>query len=288
MANYELHEFDPEKVFTGEINPLEVNSFMYEAYDTNTLGQIVIDKNNLTDIKRKFISLATKKTSYAKFNQVVDVEFAEFTLKNTGAPVDFLQAKINALETDKENLKSDRNADRQQIEALNRQIEALRAQLAALNTPAAATVNKISNILKYGQQLIASTVDSNGLPADRLLSKNRKYIAQIQGDRNFVVKKGEFDENGNPLEDAVVELVRTIQAQRGVSLYSTTSGLYILRFSGGLLEIGLDNNPNPEYLGNAEVIAYPGEPGFNTSGRLILEDSGRLVAINNSQAVRIF
>ena len=46
MANYELHEFDPVKVFTGEINPLEVNSFMYEAYDTNTLGQIVIDKNN--------------------------------------------------------------------------------------------------------------------------------------------------------------------------------------------------------------------------------------------------
>lgn len=282
MANYELHEFDPEKVFTGEINPLEVNSFMYEAYDTNTLGQIVIDKNNLTDIKRKFISLATKKTSYAKFNQVVDVEFAEFTLKNTGAPVDFLQAKINALETDKENLKSDRNADRQQIEALNRQIEALRAQLAALNTPAAATVNKISNILKYGQKLIASTVDSNGLPADRLLSKNRKYIAQIQGDRNFVVRKGEFDENGNPLEDAVVEVVRSISDNDGKSLYTADrQGIYTLAFTPGGL-IVYKNNVSED---TARGLSFS---NYNSTAKLILEDSGRMVITNNSQAVRTF
>lgn len=282
MTNYEIHEFDPVKVFTGEINPLEVNSFKYEAYNTSTAGQLVIDKNNTTDTKRKFISLATKKTSYAKFNQVVDVEFEEFVIRNTGAPIDFLQAKINALETDKENLKSDRNADRQQIEALNRQIKALRAQLAALNTPAAATVNKISNILKYGQKLIASTVDSNGLPADRLLSKNRKYIAQIQGDRNFVVRKGEFDENGYPLEDAVVEVVRSISDNDGKSLYTADrQGIYTLAFTPGGL-IVYKNNVSED---TARGLSFS---NYNSTAKLILEDSGRMVVTNNSQAVRVF
>jgi prefoldin subunit 5 len=284
MTNYELHEFDPVKVFTGEINPLEVNSFKYEAYNTNTAGQIVIDKNNPIDAKRKFISLATKKISYAKFNQVIDVEFDEFVIKNTGAPIDFLQAKINALESEKESLKANRDVDRQQIDSLNKQIEELRNQLNAINN-ASAVVNKIPNILRYGQQLIAGTVDSNGLSTDRLLSKNRKYIAQVQGDRNFVVKQGEFDENGNPLEDTVVEIFNgTIQAARGVPLYSTTSGYYILRFNDGILEIGLEDGGNI-YLGNAEVIAGP---GLTTNAKLILEDSGRLVVTDNSQAIRTF
>jgi hypothetical protein len=310
MTNYELHEFDPVKVFTGEINPLEVNSFKYEAYNTNTLGQIVIDKNNLTDAKRKFISLATKKTSYAKFNQIIDVEFDEFVIKNVADSLDFLLAKINSLESERETLRANRDIDREQIDSLNKQIEELRARLNAINN-AAAVVNKISNILKYGQQLVAgsekqitgslstgslsttqgitgslSTSPSSSftIPLDRLLSKNRKYIAQIQGDRNIVVKKGEFDERGYPLEDSVVELVRTIQAFRGVSLYSNVSGYYILKFVGGLLEIGLEDGGD-DYLGNSEAIAYVAE-GFSPNAKLILEDSGRLVVTNNSQAVR--
>jgi hypothetical protein len=227
MANYELHEFDPVKVFTGEIDPLEVNSFKYEAYNTNTVGQIVIDKNNLTDTKRKFISLATKKTSYTKFNQIIDIEFAEFIAKSVVDPTLFLQAKINSLEALIENLRSNRNTDKSKIDALIQQIEALQAQLDALKNPAGD--NKISNILKYGQQLVAgserqisgslitgslstgslsttqgitgslSTSPSSSftpitIPGDRLLSKNRKYVVIIQGDRNIVVKKGEFDE----------------------------------------------------------------------------------------------
>jgi prefoldin subunit 5 len=316
MTNYELHEFDPVKVFTGEINPLEVNSFKYEAYNTNTLGQIVIDKNNLTDAKRKFISLATKKTSYAKFNQIIDVEFDEFVIKNVADSLDFLLAKINSLESERETLRVNRDIDREQIDSLNKQIEELRTRLNAINN-AAAVVNKISNILKYGQQLVAgsekqitgslstgslsttqgitgslSTSPSSSftpitIPGDRLLSKNRKYIAQVQGDRNFVVKKGEFDERGYPLEDSVVEIFNgTIQADRGVSLWSNVSGYYILKFVGSILEIGLEDGGD-DYLGNAEVIAYVAE-GFSPNAKLILEDSGRLVVTNNSQAVRTF
>jgi hypothetical protein len=305
MTNYELHEFDPVKVFTGEINPLEVNSFKYEAYNTNTLGQIVIDKNNLTDAKRKFISLATKKTSYAKFNQIIDVEFDEFVIKNVADSLDFLLAKINSLESERETLRTNRDIDREQIDLLNKQIEELRARLNAINNPSAG-VNKISNILKYGQQLVASSEmqitgslsttqgitgslstspsGSFTIPLDRLLSKNRKYIAQIQGDRNIVVKKGEFDERGYPLEDSVVELVRAIQAFKGASLYSNVSGYYILKFVGGLLEIGLEDGGD-DYLGNSGVLAYVAE-GFSPNAKLILEDSGRLVVTNNSQAVR--
>jgi len=284
MTNYEIHEFDPVKIFTGEINPLEVNSFKYEAYNTSTAGQLVIDKNSTTDTKRKFISLATKKTSYAKFNQVVDVEFEEFVIKNTGAPIDFLLAKINALDAERETLKSNRDVDREQIDALNRQIEALRAQLEALraqlNTPAAAIINKIPNILKYGMKLYAGTVDSEGLFMDRLLSKNRKYVAIIQGDRNFVVKKGEFDERGNPLEDAVVELVRVISDNDGKSLYTADrQGIYTLAFTPGGL-IVYKNNVSED---TARGLSFS---NYNSTAKLILEDSGRLVVTNNSQAVR--
>jgi len=281
MTNYEIHEFDPVKIFTGEINPLEVNSFKYEAYNTSISGQLVIDKNNTTDTKRKFISLVTKKTSYAKFNQVVDVEFDEFVIKNTGAPIDFLLAKINALESERETLKSNRDVDREQINALNRQIEVLRAQLEALNTPAAVIINKIPNVLKYGQKLISSTVDSNGLPADRLLSKNRKWILTIQGDRNIVLSKGEFDEIGNPLEDTVVEVVGVVKTLDGKTLYTEDSAIYTLVFTPTSLIVG-EETPRKDGYYNLEVIATS---NFSSNARLILQDSGLIAVTSNSKAV---
>jgi hypothetical protein len=302
MANYELHEFDPVKVFTGEIDPLEVNSFKHEAYNTNTVGQIVIDKNNPTDTKRKFISLATKKTSYTKFNQIIDIEFAEFIAKSVVDPTLFLQAKINSLEALIENLRSNRNTDKSKIDALMQQIEALQAQLDALKNPAGD--NKISNILKYGQKLIAgsekqitgslsttqgitgslSTSPSSSftIPGDRLLSKNRKYVAIIQGDRNFVVRKGEFDERGYSLEDSVVELVRVISDIDGNSLYIENSAPYALTFTTTALIVGEEIPSSPGYYGSLEVVAG----GLSSNAKLILEDSGRLVVTNNSQAVR--
>jgi len=302
MANYELHEFDPVKVFTGEIDPLEVNSFNYEEYNTNTVGQIVIDKNNTTDTKRKFISLATKKTSYTKFNQIIDIEFAEFIAKSVVDPTLFLQAKINSLEALIENLRLNRNTDKSKIDALIQQIETLQAQLDALKNPAGD--NKISNILKYGQQLVASSEmqitgslsttqgitgslstspsSSFTIPLDRLLSKNRKYIAQIQGDRNFIVRKGEFDERGYPLEDSVVELVRVISDIDGNSLYTEESAAYALAFTTTALIVGEETPEKNGYYYNLEPIAT----GLSSNAKLILEDSGRLVVTNNSQAVR--
>jgi hypothetical protein len=129
MVHYELHEFDRDKVFTKQINPKEVNSFKYSPYSVNELGQIIINKNESLDSQRKFISMTTKKTTQSKFNQVVDTEFSEFTIKNTGAALDFLQAKINTLETEKSTLLANKDIDKQRIDRLNSQIETLTKQL---------------------------------------------------------------------------------------------------------------------------------------------------------------
>jgi hypothetical protein len=42
MAKYVLHEFDKDKVFTGEIIPSKVEHIKYNPYEKNTVGQTVI------------------------------------------------------------------------------------------------------------------------------------------------------------------------------------------------------------------------------------------------------
>jgi hypothetical protein len=287
MTTYQLHEFDPEKVFTGQINSLEVNSFKYESYSSNTVGQIVIDKNNPIDGKRKFISLVTKKTSQSKFNQVVDIEFAEFTLKNTGAALDFLQAKINSLELDKAGLASGRNTDKQRIDALNKQIASLQDQIlttqaitTAAADAAAKTVNKIPDHLNLNETLKAGS-EVNGLPSDRIMSKNRKYVAIIQSDRNLVVYKGEFDERGYALENTAMD---SIWSPNGG--YSKNSGDYTLKFyTNGLCAFHFVNGNLADWFWiyqneNADKIGL-----LSNNAKLILEDSGRLVITNFSSKV---
>jgi hypothetical protein len=291
LAKYELHEFDPEKVFTGEINTLEVNSFKYEAYNLNTVGQIVIDKNNPIDGKRKFVSLVTKKTSQSKFNQVIDIDFAEFILKNNGVALDFLRSQINALESDKASLKSGRDTDRQKIDALNKQIAALQAQILAMQTTPELT-NKIPNALSlYGILKVGPEV--NGLPTDRIMSKNRKYVAVIQGDRNLVVYKGEFDERGYALENTVMEPIWTPK-----DAYLPRSGNFILKFYPEGLAIfqtlqvqGNQGNiprASPGSLTNNTVAdwlwLYENKGKLANDAKLILEESGRLSV--TSQSIR--
>ena len=45
MAIYELHEFDRDKVFTGEIIPSKVVHIKFNPYEKNSVGQTVIDNN---------------------------------------------------------------------------------------------------------------------------------------------------------------------------------------------------------------------------------------------------
>ena len=78
MAIYELHEFDRDKVFTGEIIPSKVVHIKFNPYEKNSVGQTVIDNNKDLSQVRNFINLNTIKVSQEKFNQVVDIEIKEF------------------------------------------------------------------------------------------------------------------------------------------------------------------------------------------------------------------
>lgn len=284
MTNYELHEFDPTKVFTGEINTLEVNSFKYESYDSNTLGQLVIDKNTPTEGKRKFVSLATKKTSQSKFNQVVDIDFAEFTVKNTGAALDFLQAKINSLESDKAALKSGRDTDKQKIDQLNNQIASLQDQITAMISAASQSQsqeNAIPNHLNINDMLKVGP-EMNGIPTDRIMSNNRKYIAVIQSDRNLVVYSGDFNEKGQPKENTAMDAIWS-----DTNSWSPDYGDYILKFyANGLASYKYDSNGNLQdwfWYSRHEDANAQGTLSYNA--QLILEDTGRLVMTSWSSKV---
>jgi len=304
---YELHEFDPVKVFTKEINTLEVNSFKYEAYGTNTVGQIVIDKNNTIEGKRKFISLATKKTSQTKFNQVIDIDFTEFTAKNAlsslESALDFLRAKISSLETDKASLKSGRDTDRQKIDQLNKQIAALLEQINQLLAKQKEE-NKIPNHLNVNETLQVGP-EVNELPVDRIMSKNKKYIAVIQSDRNFVIYSGEFDNKGYPLENTAIEAVWTAK-----NSFLPKQGNYILKFythglaayqyayranqtaSGKIIDWQwlsqheyVNTNAIPAGLALTDYTPYI-EGTLSDNAQLILEDSGNLVITSNSVKIQ--
>ena len=43
MSIYELHEFDPDKIITGEINPDKIEPFKYSAFMRDSKGMSIID-----------------------------------------------------------------------------------------------------------------------------------------------------------------------------------------------------------------------------------------------------
>lgn len=78
MKNYELHEFDNDKVFTKEIDAFKVTQFKFNPFETNSKGTTIIDKNKDLSNNRNLINLNTTKMSTAKFNQIIDINFEEF------------------------------------------------------------------------------------------------------------------------------------------------------------------------------------------------------------------
>lgn len=78
MKNYELHEFDNEKVFIKEIDTFKVTQFKFSPFETNSKGTTIIDKNKDLTNNRNLINLNTTKMSTAKFNQIIDINFEEF------------------------------------------------------------------------------------------------------------------------------------------------------------------------------------------------------------------
>ena len=74
---YNLQEFDPYKIISGEIDPKKVVPTKYRELPTNSAGMIIVDKNLDLTYLRKLSSLYTTKTKQSKFESVVDTEFTE-------------------------------------------------------------------------------------------------------------------------------------------------------------------------------------------------------------------
>jgi hypothetical protein len=203
MAIYELHEFDRDKVFTGEIKPSEVVHIKYNPYEKNSVGQTVIDNNKDLSQVRNFINLNTTKASQEKFNQVVDIEIKEFLPNVIDTTIADLSNKVSELEAVKAELQTTNQLDTEKINRLNEQITTLEAK--AKMTPKV-LVNKIPDTLMAKSSLVSSTAK------DRLLSKGRQAIAVIEETGKFSIYTGEFDEFGKPLPNTTPE----IQFQKSV------------------------------------------------------------------------
>ena len=276
MISYELHEFDPAKIMTGEINPDKIVPIKFPPFEKDSKGMIIIDKNQDVSSKRILVNLNTQKTSQTKFNQVIDVEFTEFARKDSGAPINFLQAKIDALEAERQRLLASKQTDSQKIKALNDRIAQLLEQMKnMIQKPAATTgpeANKVSDILRFNKRLFSGKIE-NGILSDRLLSKNKKYIAVIQGDRNFVVYKGEFDTFGQAIKDIPYE------SDWASGTYSQITGPWSLH----LYEAGLAVNKVEG--ANDKTFAWVKQQNLSNTGALILTDEGKLVLTDNGMKV---
>ena len=203
MAIYELHEFDRDKVFTGEIIPSKVVHIKFNPYEKNSVGQTVIDNNKDLSQVRNFINLNTIKVSQEKFNQVVDIEIKEFLPTLIDTTIADLSNKVSELEGVKAELQATNQLDTEKINRLNDQIATLEAKA---NMTPKVLINKIPDTLMAKSSLVSSTAK------DRLLSKGRQAIAVIEDTGKFTIYTGEFDENGKPLPNTTPE----VQFQKSV------------------------------------------------------------------------
>jgi hypothetical protein len=96
MSVYKIQEFNPSKVITGEINPDTVVPVKYYEYPSGSNGVITVDENLDLTVTRRLLSLSTIKTSWSKFQQIVDVTFKELSTSGI-IPIQYL-VDVNVLE----------------------------------------------------------------------------------------------------------------------------------------------------------------------------------------------
>lgn len=282
MAIYDLHEFDPDKIFTGAINPSEVKNIKHTTFERNSTGTVIIDKNKDISNYKQLISLSTSKTSQKKFNQVIDIAFEDFPLADNGNALQFLLTKIDQLEQDRANALAARDVDRSQIDALNNQINTLKTQLE--NTSNQVSSNEVPDTLFNGAFLWSDRTGEPGMPAypkieNKLLSKNRKAIATIQGDGNFVINKGDddseatYDTKGNLLPGKTASVVFA----KGWNTYPGVAGVWIYapeNSDQGQLEI-VKSVWEPTPIWN--VAWGSGRQKLTKASKIVLDDNGYLM-----------
>jgi len=187
---YELIEYDPDKIFTGEIKPDLINSNI-TTYEKNSEGTIIIDKNKDLTSQKMLISLNTTKISNVKFNQIIDIEFQDFPdpVDKSTAP---LNLQINALQAKGAAEAAKKAALEKTVDQLNSQIESLR-NVAALS---AIIVNEVPDSIAYGTTLYS---DDSGI-GSMLLSKHRRARGVINENGTFKVTLGNYDKKGKLID----------------------------------------------------------------------------------------
>lgn len=125
MVSYELHEFYRDKIITGEIDPNKIVNVKYISYDRNDKGLLILDKNKDLQFSKSFYSLATKKCSQEKFNQIVDIEFKDFADTNINSGVTFLENRLASLQAIVTKTNAEKEALAKKVESLNLQIQQL-------------------------------------------------------------------------------------------------------------------------------------------------------------------
>lgn len=176
---YDLNEFDTYGLVTGRINPDSIKPIKFQEYETTNTGISVIDKNKNLDNFRHLINLNCTKISQTKFDQVIDIDFKEF--------IDLTKEDQLILEN----------------QQLRDEVERLR-----IKNPS----NLVTDTLAVNGRLYSDRTGNPGAPGyprieNKLLSKNRKAIAVIQGDGNFVIYKGNFDRKGDYLVNTFGEAI---------------------------------------------------------------------------------
>ena len=189
---YDLHEYDPDKLITGEIDPNQIDPVIYPTYEKNYKGIVVIDKNKQTvSNQRTIINLTATKPSSKKFNEVVDTEIQEFT-QTLNSESAFLSNQVAALDSSIQRSRSENLTLQKKITDLNSEIDSLRNQLELAVDPA--KDNNVSDTLVAGSALFSDRNSQN-----KLLSRNRTARAVLQGDGDLVIYSGTYDYDGLPI-----------------------------------------------------------------------------------------
>jgi hypothetical protein len=277
MAKYVLHEFDKDKVFTGEIIPSKVEHIKYNPYEKNTIGQTVIDSNKDLSNARNFINLNTTKVSQDKFNRVVDVEIKEFLPANLDDIISSLSDKIAELEAAKAELQATNQTDTEKIDRLMQHINTLEGQvnLSSINADPTVVdyVNKLVNNIEVGRRFdLYSSYET--APSDdfqntnKLLSDNRKAIGVLEPNGYFCIYVGKFDIYGKAIPGAKIKKIYQIGNAAAIQESSAKYGtpLYFgMKINPGSLPEGYTPESNYYYL-NPDVAndALYGKTGTST------------------------
>jgi hypothetical protein len=164
--SYKLQEFDKTYVSTGAIKLDTIKSLGYIPLQTAADGTLNVDLND-TDDRNDLIPLYTVKVNNEQFQNVIDIDFTEFTVP--------AQDRTPLLEAEIEALRSDRN-----------RLAKLYQQTKAVNVEQIQTIQEFE-VKKFSDRLYRTFALASDANPSKLMSKNKRYILWMQPDGNLVM-----------------------------------------------------------------------------------------------------